>query len=296
MKKNPNLPAPAWHVPAAFLAVLLTAALWAAQLGLFGIQVMTSRGLHERVALDGSQIDAQMARIAEELEPIAQEYGFSPEPVLAAIGREQVTGLDRQVVEWWTGLLSTGEMKEPPVFRTDLQAVLQADERFIGGLNPLAVSSTIESVESRVGNMVRKTALLFRDQLIRAAFRKAEGMADIPKALELLKTAPLICGLAALLIAGLIALMMSRKIQTAGQYIGGALSACGLLMLLTLLLVRALDLRDMLGEASQALLSQYVRLAGIISLEVIGSAALLMAAGGFAMAWAVRTRRKAACG
>ena len=296
MKKNQNLPAGAWHVPAAILAVLLTAALWAAQLGLVGIQIMTSRGLHERVALNGAQIDAQMTRIAEGLEPIAREYGFSPEPVFAAVSREQVIEMDRQVVEWWTGLLSTGELKEAPVFQADLQNVLEADEGFLSGLNPLAVSSTIESVETRVAGMVRKTGVLFRDKLMSAAFQRAEGMVNLPRILELLKAAPAICGLAALLLAGIIALMMSRKIQTAGQYIGGALSACGLLMLLTLLLIRMLNLREMLSEASQAMLAQYAHLARIITFETAGGAAALMILGGLAMAWSVRARRKAACG
>ena len=85
------------------LAVLLTLTLWLTQAGLLSLQVMTSRRLHERVVLEKEMVDRQMDRIAEKIVPIAEEYGFSAEPVTAAITRDQVEDLDRQVVAWWTG-------------------------------------------------------------------------------------------------------------------------------------------------------------------------------------------------
>ena len=65
--RSKHLPAGAWHVPAAFLALMLTACLWATQLGVFGLQAMTSVRLHERVALDKPAVESQMDRIARNM-------------------------------------------------------------------------------------------------------------------------------------------------------------------------------------------------------------------------------------
>ena len=289
-----KMPAGAWHIPAALLAVLLTVTLWGTQLGLFGLRGLTSVSLHERVSLDRSAVDLQMKRIREGVDALGAEYGFSAEPVAEAVTREQVEALDRQVTAWWTGLFATGEMTDAPVFTADVQEILRADTAFMEGLNPLMVNNTLETIENRISETVRKTAVLFRDQLVNAGLQRVRGSVNLPQAMELLRQVPLVCGLASLLLAGLIALMMSRKIQTAGQYIGGALSGCGLLMLLTLFLMKTMNLRGMIGEASQALEAQYSHLARILSLEVMGAAAAAMILGGLLMAWAARTRRRAA--
>ena len=292
-KKKKNLPAAAWHIPAALVAVILTACLWATQLGIFGLQATTSVRLHEKVALDENTVQSQMDRIAKNMAPIAEEYGFDAEKVTAAIPRGQVEEMDRQVVQWWTGIFSTGEMEDVPGFHAELGEVLRADAGFTAGLNEMQINGRVESVQTRVDDMVRKSGVLYRDQLMKAVIQKAGGRFDLREATALLKLLPWLGGAACLLMAGLIALMMSRKIQTAGQYIGGSLSACGLLMIGTLLLVRQLNLESLLGEASLALQAQYLHLARILRAEVIGSAIVLLILGGAAMAAAVRARRKA---
>ena len=157
----------------------------------------------------------------------------------------------------------------------------------------MQINGRVESVQTRVDDMVRKSGVLFRDQLMKAVIQKAGGRFDLREATALLKLLPWLGGAACLLLAGLIALMMSRKIQTAGQYIGGSLSACGLLMIGTLLLFRQLNLDRSIGEASLALQTQYLHLARIIRAEVIGGAIVLLILGGVAMAGAAKARRKA---
>ena len=90
---------------------------------------------------------------------------------------------------------------------------------------------------------------------------------------------PLAALAAALLFAGLIALCMSRRLQTAGHFIGGAMAAAGLLTALTLLPVKMLNLRGMLAEASGALTAQSAHLERILTLESLGCAVLLIIAG-----------------
>ena len=288
------MPARGGHILAAALAVLLTLSLWATQLGAVGLWGMTSRKLHERVALDKGAVDSQMARIAAEIASIGAKNGFDPAPVIGAVTRESVEELDRQVVAWWTGFGATGTLEEAPTYHMDLKETLEKDAGFIGALEAVTVNSTIEGIESRVDNAVRASAVMVRDELITGGMKRVEGRINLPRALEILRKLPALGGAASLLMAGLIALILSRKIQLAGQYIGGALSGCGLLMLLTLGLLKALGLGASIGEASAALQAQYLHLARIITLETIGVAALMMIVGGLLMAWAAKTRRKSA--
>ena len=223
----------------------------------------------------------------------AKRGAQKPENILVP-DRESVEALDREVVAWWSDLARTGELTEAPGIHVDLGETLQADGGFIGGLNPLTVNGEIESIESRVDQMIRKSAVLFRDQLLQAGLQRVGGSLNLPMMTELLQKLPGLGGLAGLLLAGLIALIMSRKIQTAGQYIGGAFSACGLLMLTALALMKSMNIGSMIGEASSALQSQYSHLARIISTEVIAGAVFAMVIGGLLMTLAVKVRRKAA--
>lgn len=284
-------PARGWHIPAAVLAVLLTVALWATQLGAVGMWTLTSRELHQRVVLDKETVDSQMERIAAEITAIGEKDGFDPGPVIAAISRESAEELDRQVVSWWTGFGAEGTLGETPTYHMELKEILEKDVKFISSLEAITVNSTIEGVEAQVDAAVRKTAVMVRDELITGGIKRVEGRINVHQALEILRKLPALGGSASFLLAGLIALILSRKIQMAGQYIGGALSGCGLLMLLTLGLLKALKVGVAIGEASAALQMQYAHLARIISIGTICSAVLLMIVGGLLMTWAAKTRR-----
>ncbi len=291
-KMRKNMPAKGWNIPAAILAVLLTMALWATQLGAVSLWVVSSQRLHERVALSQESIDHQMTRIEAEISAIGEIHHFDPAPVTAAVTRESVELLNRQTVAWWTGFGATGELQDPPTYHADLKENLMKDQGFMQGLEETTINSTIEQIEARVDEAVRKSVVMVRDELIQGGLQRVTDRVDIPKILEIIRKLPGLGAAASLLLAGLIALMMSRRIQVAGQFIGGALSGCGLLMLLTLGLLKALHLEACIGEASAALQAQYHHLARILTMETIGLAALLMIVGGLLMAWAARTMRK----
>ena len=73
---------------------------------------------------------------------------------------------------------------------------------------------------------------------------------------------------------------MSRRILTAGEYIGGAVSASGLLCLTALLMFRQINIRGMVAEASEALSMQVSHLSGILTTQMlIGTAALFLVGG-----------------
>ena len=292
-RKKTEFPSWGLRIPAALLALAMTICLWGAQLSLLGLQVMTSTGLHQRAALAADVVDLQMARIREKTEKLAEENGFPAETLLDLIRREDVEAYDRQVVAWWTGAAASGKLEAEPLFHLEgAVEALRAQESFTAGLEPMMESIVLSRIAGEAEEIVQKSAVLFRDVLVEAGVRMAGERVNLPQITALLRKVPPLAGLGALLCAGLIALLLSRRIQAAGQYIGGALSAVGLLMVLGLIGMRILNIGGMIAEASALMTAQYAHLARIITLETLGGAAVLMAAGGLLMAWAGKEYRR----
>lgn len=278
--KAGRLPSLGARIPAAVFALLLTGAIWAAVLSLLGIQLLTSRGLHERAALAGDAVELQMTRIENGFRELADEFGFEPETLISLVSREKMENLDREVVRWWTESVATGRIGEKPTVPLEgAEEALKADSRLSASVEPLLLPTTAEKITARAGRIVWKSAVHVRDDLLTAGVQIAGRQINLPEAAELLGKVPLAALAAALLFAGLIALCMSRRLQTAGHFIGGAMAAAGLLTALTLLPVRMLNLRGMLAEASGALTAQSAHLERILTLESLGCAALLIIAG-----------------
>ncbi len=293
-EKRTGFPSPGVRIAAAFFAWILTGCLLAATLSLLGIHAMTSSGLHTRVALGKDSVDRQMERIEEKIQKMAEEYGFAPETVSALITRESVEAYDREIVAWWTGAASSGTLPEEPHYEPEgIGEALNADEEFLRGREEAMIRVNSDSVEREIAETVEKSAVLFRDLLIQAGFRFAGDSVDLPMMVSLLRKIPVIAGLAGLLMAGLIALVTSRRIRTAGRYIGGAMCACGLLMILVTILLKLLNLRGMIAEASAAMETQFIHLARILNLETLGCALVLMVLGGLLMLSARKDERKA---
>ena len=70
---------------------------------------MTSAGLHLSVAADDGMLDEQFRTICENIDLMAEEYGFSAEAVKATVSREELKEMNRKSAEWWTRLLTEGE-------------------------------------------------------------------------------------------------------------------------------------------------------------------------------------------
>ena len=279
-----GLPARGWRVPAYLCALLLTGALLVTGVSLLGIQALGSTALYERAALNAGAVDRQIARIDEEIGEAAAEFGFDPEPVRALIDRAQIEAFDREVVRWWTDFTAGGRLGERPSFSPEgIRDVLEEDADFMESLDETRMESTLEKIETRAETIVFGSAVRFRNLIVETAVRLAGRRVDLPQIMELLRKIPILGGLAGLLLAGLIALMMSRRIQTAGQYIGGALAAAGLLGLIGLILVKLLNIRGMIAEASPALEAQYAVFSRILTLETAGAALVLILIGALLM-------------
>ena len=292
-QEKKTLPAQGARIFAALASFLLAGCLLGMSLSLIGLQGIFSEQLHTRVALSKDAVDRQMDRIAEQIEQMAKEYGFQAETVTAALTRESVESFDRQVVAWWTGALRTGEMGEEPEFLAEgISRALNEDTAFLESQDPTMVNRTVEVITGQVENTVKQSAVLFRDVLVQAGFRMAGERVNLPQMTGLLTRVPGILGLCALGLAGLIALLMSRRILTGGWYIGGGIAACGLLVLLVLALIKSANIQGMIGEASAALAAQWAYLARILTMEMLGTALACFLAGGGLMALAGKEWKK----
>ena len=293
-EKQNRLPSAGARIPAFLCALILTGCLLATLLSLGLIQVLTDAGLHTRAALARDSVDLQMERIQAEVQALAGEYGFAPGTLDALVTREKVEQYDREIVAWWTGAATAGSLEEEPAFPLDgLMDALRADSGFAGEQEEVILQVNADAVGRKLQSGIGRSAVLFRDLLLQAGIRFAGDTVDLPMMTALMRKIPLITGLAALLMAGLVALCMSRRIQTAGQYIGGALAACGLLMIGFAGVLRMLNLRGMIAEASRALEMQFVHLSHTLTLEILGCAAVLLVLGALLMLLARKELRKA---
>ena len=288
-----KLPSRGWTAPAYLCALLMTGALFLCLLSLLGLQMLTSPGLHERAALSGDAMDLQMTRIREKVTALGEEYGFDPEPVLALIPREDVEELNRQVIRRWTGALASGRTEEAPGFEAvGVEELLASGEAWIERPEDTVLRNRAREVTREVNSAVWKSAVLYRELLTETGFEMAGRRVNLPQTAELLRRAPVILALVFLLAAGLTALMMSRRIRTAGKYIGGAMSAVGLLLVLALALGTAMGIQRMIGEASALMEVQYAHTARVLRTELLGAALVLTTAGNLLMRRARKEIRK----
>lgn len=279
-----TFPSGAARTGSALLASLLALCLFVFSFSLIGMQVLQSRDLHLRVALEKGTVDLQMERLRQNLTGIAEKNGFDPALAVDSISRESVEEYDRQIVTWWTGFAATGEMAEKPVYHTAaLEEALGAAQEWTQTLDPMMVNNTIDAIRIQVETEVDKSAVLFRDLLVRMGVRFASRSINLPQMVEILGKVPLIAGLAGLLIAGLILLLMSRRMLSALWPLGGAVSACGLLDLFALILIRSANIHGLIAEASAMLANQYAHLARILTGEILAAAAGALVLGGVLM-------------
>lgn len=278
------LPSGAARAASALLASLLALCLLVFSFSLIGMQALQSRDLHLRVALEKETVDLQMERLRQHLSGIAEKNGFDPALALDSVSRESVEEYDRQIVTWWTGFTATGEMAEKPLYETGkLADTLGADQQWVQSMDPMMVNNTIDGIRNDVESEVEKSAILFRDLLIRMGVHFASRSINLPQMVEILGKVPLFIGLAGLLIAGVIALLCSRRLASALWYLGGAVSACGLLDLFMLILIRSANIHGLIAEASAMLANQYAHLARILTGEILAAAAGALVLGGVMM-------------
>lgn len=291
-KKRDRTPSLKLAVPAVICALVMTACLYLGLISLAGNILLTSPALHERAATAEDVVDLQMSRIQTGFESLAEEYGFDPEDLTKLVDRQTVEELDRKVVRWWTGSIDAGKYSEMPPFTLEgAEDALMADEAFIRTVDKMMLHLTVEGIVNKASAIVQSSAVQFRELLVGIGAKMAGKRMELPQIIALFQSiAPLLL-VCALLMAGIIALMLSRRITLAFRYIGSGVSGTGLLMILSWALLKALNLRGMVAESSRALELQVGHLGNEVTLSLLGTAALLLAAGGLLMFLSQREKK-----
>ena len=279
------LPGRLAHTLAILLTFLMTLTVFAAPLAWQGVRLLTDEALHESVALDSAVNDAQMVRITNMVEDLAAEQSFDPATVLALVTPEAVRAYNVEVVHWWMGLLQPDPVLTAPEWDADaLQDAVREDPLF-----QEAVSSTLRRATARdkvaypIADGIQSTVLPIRDQLVTLAMpkvlEKVSEKVDLYSLLDLVAKAPLaLMGVSALL-ALLVLALMHRRLCKGGMYIGSALSAAGLLTLITLGAVALINPCAMIAQASSLLALQAGLLLKKLALPLVIIAAAELAVG-----------------
>ncbi|MDY4138989.1 MAG: hypothetical protein SOY30_06605 [Eubacteriales bacterium] len=256
------LPGRLAHTFAILLTFLMTLTVFAAPLAWQGVRLLTDEALHESVALDSAVNDAQMVRITNMVEDLAAEQAFDPATVLALVTPEAVRAYNAEVVHWWMCLLQPDPVLTAPEWDADaIQDAVREDPLF-----QEAVSSTLRRATARdkvaypIADGIQSTVLPIRDQLVTLAMpkvlEKVSEKVDLYSLLDLAAKAPLaLMGVSALL-ALLVLALMHRRLCKGGMYIGSALSAAGLLTLITMGAFALLNPCAMIAQASSLLALQ----------------------------------------
>ncbi|MGN0778819.1 MAG: hypothetical protein ACI4MJ_06700 [Aristaeellaceae bacterium] len=239
------------HTMAVLMTLLLTLTLFAAPLVWQAVRLMTDRQLHERVALDPAVTQAQMARITQAVEALAAEQSFAPSTVLELVTEDGVRAYNQEVIGWWMGLFQPDPVFAAPGWDPEpVQEAVRADALFQETVPATMRRTTArDQVAYPVAKAVQSAVLPLRSQLVTLAMPAVLAKVDAPRLLSLLEKAPLLLAGVSVLLAGLILLVMHRRLCKGGMYIGSAMAASGLL---TLLLIGGIVLLDPCGMVAQA--------------------------------------------
>ena len=274
---------------AVLLAFLLTGSLV-----LFGMTFLFRSVAAPAISGGEAAADSGVAAREEELirdsvRELAGLYGFSADAVLAKIDTETVLAMNRQANAWWRGLLKDGKAGEEPLLDTAaITQVLREDP----GLKAKAADEEdaailADEAATALQQRVLRIMLPVRLPVFRRGLLEAGNRIDIPNFVSFFAGAPgALLALSALL-AGLIALLESRRLRAALSYIGSAMGGAALVLLACLVLFMTSGMQALIREASESLAVQYGTLAsgitlrlGILTAVLLAGCIILLIAGG----------------
>ena len=279
------LPGRLAHTLAILLTFLMTLTVFCTPLLWQSVRLLTDEGLHESVALDSAVTDVQMVHITNMVEDLAAEQSFDPATVLALVTPDAVREYNVEVIRWWMGLLRPDPVLTAP--ESDAEAIQETVRE-----DPLfqeTVSSTLrratarDKVASPIAETIQSTVLPIRDQLVTLAMpkvlEKVTEKVDLYRLMDLAGKGPLAFTGVSVLLALLVLALMHRRLCKGGMYIGSALSAAGLLTLITLGVIALINPCAMIAQASSLLALQAGLLLKKLALPLVIIAAAELAVG-----------------
>ena len=203
----------------------------------------------------------EMELIREKIAELAPIYEFSAETAMEYITPDKVAEMNEQAASWWNGLLTNGEAGEAPVFDTEelVSAFTEdlmpagSDQEEPDGEAELRASDSANAIAGSVLRIV----LPLRLPVISIGMGKAAERVDVGNIIRFLLgirwAALALCAL----LAGLIALLESRKLRMSLKYIGSAMGAAVLVIIAGCVLYVLTGVDRLIAGASPSLSVQY---------------------------------------
>lgn len=258
-----QMPGAAAHVFAVFCALLLSLFIFLGSCMLLLTNLLTNREMHYQTALSPDIVDAQMNVIAQRIKYIAEDNKLKEEDLMPS--RESVQNYGLRIVDWWMGLIGQKPDLNIPIYTPDYNAEI--------------AEAASEDTAGQIADIVQHAVFPLRRELIEIGLplvMKYADLYDYSRYLPYIAAALWLLGLFA---AGLIALLLSRRMFVSLQYIGGALGAAGLLVGCIPLFIKWIGLEPWLAQANPVLLSQYSMLTQMIVLWTVILGIILLIAG-----------------
>lgn len=263
-----------------FLGLILTLILFLTAETLLGGHVLLSGTVHGIVTGDAGVLESQMKGIRERIGLLAEEKGFSGEAVMKEITTDGLKELNSACGEWLRNILLTGKAGETPAYPTEgIRKALESDQAYMDSLDPFMADQEIANLTAGISRAVTEKSLQFREVLLRAAVKTAGKEMSLQALSEVIRKVPAVLGLLVLILSGLIVLLLGRRAVLSLKYIGAAMAACGLLLLLGLILIPLLGIGPMLKSVSDMLAREYHLLTVVLVVETVISALVLICLG-----------------
>ena len=256
------------------LTFLLTCFLVVTLLSTLAVQVLTSAAFHLRVTTDSGVIDDQLRHIYENVDLLAEEYGFSPDAVKEVIDRDELVRANTEIAAWWTLLLTEGDTGTiPRWYSAELEGAVASSMK----TETARIDS--QTVVADLTEMVERTVFPLRETLVSTGMGLVNDRVDVPGLIRSVTKLPLLGLVLSLAAAGTIALMMGREIFHCLKYYGTAAAGTGLSLFAAGIIVLCMGPRAMVAQASIPLAGEMGSLLGKVGLEAGGAVIILLAAG-----------------
>ena len=260
----------------------LLAFLLAGTLALFGISFACARAVEPGLKEGGTPVSegvqrVEMNLVREKIEELAPIYGFSAETAMKVVTEEKLAEMNRQAALWWNGILVNGQAGEAPAFKTDeLASAFAADIVSAGGSGEDAELLAADAANA-VGESILRIVLPLRLPIVGRGLSEAAARVDLGNIISFLLGVRWAALALCTLLAGLIALLESRKLRESLFYIGSAMGAAVLVIAACLVLYALSGVDPLIAGASPSLSAQYGALVNSAAIPLFLYTALLLA-------------------
>ena len=262
------------------LAFLLTGTL-----ALFGFSYVGAQAVDPALRKGGAVAsdrvqEMEMQLIRDKVDELASVYEFRADTAMKFITPEKFAEMNTQAALWWNSLLADGREGDAPVFDTkEMISAFEADFAPAGSTGEEADEETglrAEEAANAVAEGILRIVLPLRLPLIGIGMSKVTERVDLGNVIRFLTgirwAALALCAL----LAGLIALLESRKLRMSLQYIGSAMGAAVLVMAGGVVLYLMSGIDPLIAGASPSLSVQYGSLLSGASIRLGVYAAVLL--------------------